>query len=200
MSDPLLPAATIALRQDLQEGRDAVLWKLEGLSEYDVRRPLTPTGTNLLGLVKHLALVEVGYFSVPFGRPVGLAHPWFSDDAEDNVDMWATGDESREEIVAGYRRAWAQVDATIAELPIDAAGRVPWWGPDGGAEVTLHRVLVHVIGETHRHAGHADIVRELIDGSVGNQWVGDNLPERDQDWWREYRARVETAAREASGR
>jgi hypothetical protein len=181
----------------LQEGRDVVLLKMEGLSEYDVRRPLTPTGTNLLGLAKHLALVEVGYFSVPFGRPVGRAHPWFSDDAEDNVDMWATAEESREDIVAGYRGAWAQVDATIDELPLDALGRVPWWGPDGGAEVTLHRVLVHVIAETHRHAGHADIVRELVDGSVGNQSVGDNLPERDEGWWREYRDRLERVAVEA---
>jgi hypothetical protein len=178
----------------LQEARDVVLLKIDGLPEYDVRRPLTPTGTNLLGLVKHLALVEVGYFSVPFGRPVGLAHPWFSDDTQDNDDMWATAEESREGVVAGYRRAWAQVDATIAELPIDAPGRVPWWGPDGGAEVTLHRVLVHVIGETHRHAGHADIVRELIDGSVGNQWVGDNLPDRDEAWWREYRDRLQRVA------
>jgi uncharacterized damage-inducible protein DinB len=185
------------LVQYLQEARDVVLLKIEGLSEYDVRRPLTPTGTNLLGLVKHLALVEVGYFTVPFGRPVGLAHPWFSDDTEDNVDMWATAQESRAEVVAGYRRAWAQVDATVQELAIDAVGRVPWWGPDGGAEVTLHRVLVHVIGETHRHAGHADIVRELIDGSVGNQWVGDNLPERDAVWWREYRERLESVASEA---
>ncbi len=190
----------VDLAQCLQEARDVVLLKLEGLGEYDARRPLTPTGTNLLGLVKHLALVEVGYFSVPFGRPVGRAHPWFSDDVEDNVDMWATAEESREDVVAGYRRAWAQVDATVAELPLDAVGRIPWWGPDGGAEVTLHRVLVHVIGETHRHACHADIVRELVDGSVGNQSVGDNLPDRDEDWWRAHRERLERAAREAAGR
>jgi hypothetical protein len=182
----------------LQEARDVVLLKIDGLSEYDVRRPLTPTGTNLLGLVKHLALVEVGYFSVPFGRPVGLAHPWFTEGVEDNVDMWARADESRADVVAGYRAAWARTDAVVAELPLDAVGRVPWWG-DGGAEVTLHRVLVHVIGETHRHAGHADIVRELIDGSVGNQWVGDNLPDRDGEWWQQYRERVDSAAREAAG-
>ncbi|TFV51595.1 DinB family protein [Blastococcus sp. TF02A-35] len=186
------------LRDYLQEGRDVVLLKAEGLSEYDVRRPLTPTGTNVLGVVKHLALVEVGYFSVPFGRPVGLAHPWFSDDAEDNVDMWATAQESREEVLDGYRRAWARTDAAVAELPIDAVGRVPWWGPAGGTEVTLHRVLVHVIAETHRHAGHVDIVRELVDGVVGNQSVGDNLPDRDPAWWREYRERVEQAARQAA--
>lgn len=183
----------------LQEARNVVLPKVDGLSEYDARRPLTPTGTNLLGLVKHLGLVEVGYFGVPFGRPVGLAHPWFSDDAEDNADMWATADEPRADVLEGYRHAWGQVDATIQELPLDTVGRVPWWGPDGGAEVTLHRVLVHVIGETHRHAGHADIVRELIDGWVGNQWVGDNLPERDGEWWRAYRDRLERAAGDAGG-
>jgi hypothetical protein len=192
-------AAKADLVTYLQEARDVVLLKLEGLSEYDARRPLTPTGTNLLGLVKHLALVEVGYFSVPFGRPVGLEHPWFSDEADDNVDMWATAGESREAVVAGYRRAWVQVDATVQELPLGTVGRVPWWGPEGGAEVTLHRVLVHVIGETHRHAGHADIVRELVDGSVGYQAVGDNLPERDEGWWRGHRERLEWTAREAAG-
>jgi uncharacterized damage-inducible protein DinB len=197
VTDPHGFAADLATY--LQEARDVVLLKLEGLSEYDVRRPLTPTGTNLLGLVKHLALVEVAYSTVPFGRPVGMAHPWFSDEeAEDNVDMWATADESREEVVAGYRRAWDLADALVRELPLDAVGRIPWWG-DGGRDVTLHRVLVHVIGETHRHAGHADIVRELVDGSVGNQGVGDNLPDRDERWWREYRDRLQRVAEERRG-
>ena len=92
------------------------------------------------------------------------------------------------------------MNATVQELPLDTVGRVPWWGPDGGAEVTLHRVLVHVIGESHRHAGHAAIVRELVDGSVGNQ-VGDNLPDRDEAWWQEYRERLEAeATRAAAGR
>jgi uncharacterized damage-inducible protein DinB len=192
--------ARVGLAHYLQEARDVVLLKIEGLSEYDVRRPMTATGTNLLGLVKHLAVVERGYFSVPFGRRVGGPHPWFDDGGEVNDDMWATAEESREDVVAGYRDAWTFVDAVVGDLPLDTVGRVPWWGPDGGTEVTLHRVLLHVIGETHRHAGHADIVRELIDGSVGNQWAGDNLPERDQDWWRQYRARLETAARQASAR
>ncbi|RBY98083.1 hypothetical protein DQ237_00310 [Blastococcus sp. TF02-8] len=187
------------LRTYLQEGRDVLVLKAEGLSEYDVRRPLTPTGTNVLGVIKHLALVEVGYTSVPFGRPVGPAHPWFDPEAEDNVDMWARPEESRQQVLDGYRRAWAATDAALAELPVDAVGRVPWWGAEGGTEVTLHRVLVHVIAETHRHAGQIDIVRELIDGSVGNQSVGDDLPEHDEAWWRAYRDRVEDAARQAGG-
>ena len=67
-----------------------MLWKLDGLSEYDIRRPLTPTGTNLLGLVKHLASVELGYFGEVFGRPSDIPLPWFEENAEPNADLWAT--------------------------------------------------------------------------------------------------------------
>jgi uncharacterized damage-inducible protein DinB len=169
------------------------------LTEYDVRRPLTPTGTNLLGLVKHVAFVEMGYFGVVFGRPIDEVQPWLEDDAELNADLWAAAAESRAEIVAMYHRAWAHADATIEALPLDAVGQVPWWHPDR-REVSLHRVLVHVIAETHRHAGHADIVRELIDGAAGLRADNDNLPPADQEWWRSYRERVERAAREAGGR
>ena len=68
----------------LQRAREVLLWKLEGLSEYDIRRPLTPTGTNLLGIVKHVAGVELEYFGPVFGRPTGLSLPWASEDAEPN--------------------------------------------------------------------------------------------------------------------
>jgi uncharacterized damage-inducible protein DinB len=186
----------VDLHRYLQAARDALLWKLDGLSEYDIRRPLTPTGTNLLGLVKHVASVEYGYFGDTFGRPSGEPLPWFEDDAEPNADMWATPDESRDQIVALYRRAWAHSDATIDALPLDAVGHVPWW-PEKRREVTLHRVLVHMIAETHRHAGHADIVRELIDGVVGLRADNDNMASGDAAWWESYRSRLEQAAREA---
>ncbi|MDQ2847851.1 MAG: DinB family protein [Actinomycetota bacterium] len=182
------------LQQYLQAGRDALLWKLEGLTEYDVRRPLTPTGTNLLGLVKHLASIELGYFGDTFGRPSPDPLPWFADDAEPNADMWATADESREQIVGLYQRAWAHSDATIAALSLDALGTVPWW-PAGKNEVTLHRILIHLIAETDRHAGHADIVRELIDGSAGLRDGNDNLAPGDGDWWKNYRNRLEQVAK-----
>ena len=169
-----------------------------GRSEYDVRRPLTPTGTNLLGLVKHLAYVEMGYFGATFGRPVPEAQPWIDDEVEANADMWATAGESREDVLALYRRAWAVADATVEALPLDAVGEVPWWPPDR-RRVTLHRILVHVIAETQRHVGHADIVRELIDGAAGMRADNDNLPPADAAWWEGYRARVEQAAREAAG-
>jgi uncharacterized damage-inducible protein DinB len=155
------------LRRYLQISRDALLWKLEGLGEYDVRRPLVPTATNLLGLVKHVASVEAGYLGDTFGRPFPEPLPWLAPDAEPNADMWATPDESRSQITDLYRRVWAHSDATVDALPLDATGRVPWWPPERN-EVTLHRVLVHMIAETNRHAGHADILRELIDGRTGD--------------------------------
>jgi uncharacterized damage-inducible protein DinB len=180
----------------LRVAREALLWKLDGLSEYDVRRPLVRSGTNLLGLVKHLASVELGYFGDCLGRPSGEPLPWYDDDAEPNADMWATGDESRDDIVALYRRAWAHTDATIDALDLDAVGQVPWWG-DG--EVTLHRLLVHMVAETNRHAGHADILREEIDAAVGYRAGIDNLPAVEADWWSAYHDHLEAVAREAAG-
>lgn len=183
------------LHHYLQAARDALLWKLDGLGEYDVRRPMTPTGTNLLGLVKHLASVELGYFGDTFGRPSDEPMPWFEPDAEPNADMWATAEESREHIVEFYRRAWAHADATIDALPLDAVGQVPWW-PEERREVTLHRILVHMIAETHRHAGHADIVRELVDGTAGLRRDDDNLAPGDAGWWAGYRDRLERVAQQ----
>ena len=186
------------LHRYLKNAREALVWKLDGLSEYDARRPLTSTGTNLLGLVKHLALVEIGYFGDTFGRPFPDPPAWSEFDEEDpNADMWATPDQSREEIIGLYRRAWAHADATISELSLDAPGRVPWWGDRG--DVRLHLILIHMIAETARHAGHADIVRELIDGAAGLRDGNDNLPDGDKAWWESHHAKVEAGAREAAG-
>jgi len=183
------------LHRYLRYAREAMLWKLDGLSEYDIRRPMTPTGTNLLGLVKHLAGVELGYFGDTFGRPFGEPLPWIEDGSAPNADMWAAADETRDQIVGLYRRVWVHSDATIGAPALDATGRVPWW-PDDRSEVTLHRILVHVTAETDRHAGHADIVRELIDGAVGLRDGNSNMPPGDQAWWQDYRRRLEVAARE----
>ena len=185
------------LHRYLQAAREALLWKLDGLADYDIRRPLTPTGTNLLGLVKHVASVELGYFGSTFGRPSSEPMPWLAEGAEPNADMWATAGESREQIVGLYHRAWAHSDATIGALALDAAGHVPWWPADKN-EVTLHRILVHVIAETDRHAGHADIIRELIDGAAGLRQDNASMAPGDQAWWENYRSRLERVAREAS--
>ncbi|MCF1599003.1 DinB family protein [Streptomyces muensis] len=198
----MAPDPKADLLRYLQDARDALVWKLDGLSEYDVRRPLTPTGTNLLGLVKHVAGVELGYFGDTFGRPFFTEGPpppwWYTEDAEPNAEMWATAEESREEIVGLYRRAWKHAGETIAALPLDATGHVPWW-PEERREVTLHHLMVRVIADSQRHAGHADIVRELIDGSVGYGKGKSDLPQGDRAWWESYRSRLERAAREADG-
>jgi uncharacterized damage-inducible protein DinB len=182
------------LHRYLQQARDAILWKLDGLSEYDIRRPLVPTATNLLGVVKHLTGVEFVYFGTTFGRPSADELPWSEDDPMS--DMYAAAGESRDQITGLYKKAWAHSDVTIEALPLNAPGRVPHWRGERG-EVTLHRIMVHVIADSHRHAGHADIVRELIDGAVGLRQDSDNMPPGGQEWWRDYRDRVERAAREA---
>ncbi|MBV6700866.1 DinB family protein [Kitasatospora aureofaciens] len=184
------------LRIYLQDARDALLWKLDGLSEYDLRRPLTATGTNLLGLVKHVTGAEALYFGDTFGRPFGEPTPlWITGDAEPNADLWARADETTADIVGRYRRVWAHADATIEALPLDAIGEMPF---GQRSKQTLHRVLVHMIAETHRHVGHADLVRELVDGTTGQRPDGTNTAPGDATWWAAHRARVEQAAREAA--
>jgi uncharacterized damage-inducible protein DinB len=182
------------LHRYLLAGREALLWKLEGLSEREVRRPVTPMGTNLLGVVKHVAGVEAGYLGDCFGRPFPEPLPWMAPDAEPNADMWAGPDETRASVLALFARTAAHGDATIEALPLDARGAVPWWAPET-REVTLHRILVHLISDVQRHAGHADVVRELIDGSAGLRADNDNLPD-DLDW-PAYVARLQRVADEA---
>lgn len=185
------------LHRYLRLRRAGLLAKLDGLGEYDVRRPMTPTGTNLLGLVKHVASVELGYFGDIFGRPSGRELPWFSDDAAPDADLWATADETREEIVELHHFSAAHSDATIEALPLDAQGEVPWW-PAERRVVTLHQMLVHMCVETAQHLGHADILRELIDGATGTGPDDPNMTPRTAQEWAAHRARIEEAAQAAS--
>jgi uncharacterized damage-inducible protein DinB len=177
--------------------REALLAKLDGLSERDVRWPMTPTGTNLLGLVKHVASIELGYFGEVFERPSDIPLPWFDNDAEINADMWATAEESRDEIVTLYQRAAAHADATIEALALDSPGRVPWWPPER-EQVTLQQIIVHVTAEIARHAGHSDILRELTDGNAGDN--DGNVPDQTAQEWASYRLRLEEAAAQAAQR
>jgi hypothetical protein len=179
------------LHSYLRGARETLVWKLDGLDEYDIRRPMTPTGTNLLGLVKHSTATHLGYLGEVFGRSGPASGMRYSGDAGPAAEFWATPDESRDDIISAYRDAWGVSDATISDLALDAIGHVPWWGD---APVTLHHVLVHVIADTQRHAGHADIVRELIDGSVGMLKSADNLHIRDPADHQRFRDQVEAAA------
>jgi hypothetical protein len=182
------------LHGDLRWIRAAMVWKLDGLSEYDTRRPLTFTGTNLLGLIKHLATWEARYFGEAFGRPFPGPVPRWDDEAARGADLWAAPDETRSEIIDFYRRVWTHSDATINALDIDAPGHVPWWPRP---EVKLFNVLVHVLTETNRHAGHADILRERLDGKLGAA-AGYTVPrESDVAFWEQRRATIERAAQVA---
>lgn len=178
----------------LKHEREAVLYKRDGLSEYDVRRPLTVTGTNLLGLVKHLATWEARYLGEVFDRPFPEPLPRWDIEAERLSDMWATEHESRSDVVDRYRRVWDHSDATVDALTLDATGRVAWWQD---AEVPLFNILVHMLAETSRHAGHADILREELDGAVGTDAEAMAERERGPDFWTQRREEIEAAARSA---
>lgn len=181
------------LHKYLEEARGALLWKLEGLSEYDLRRPLVPTGTNLLGLVKHVSNTEAGYFGDVFGRPCpDEQYPWAvqADIEDQNIDMYAAADETSQQVLERYRLVREHADATIEALALDATGTVPWWR-EGHQTVTLHRILIHMIAEINRHLGHADILREQLDGAAGHRAANDNLPDTD---WDAYRNRLESIA------
>jgi hypothetical protein len=176
------------LHTHLKLHRDALLWKLEGLPESELRRPMTGTGTNLLGLVKHLTGVEGAYFCDAFGKPrPPLA--WETDEGValgDMGDMYARLDESADELIASYRAATAAADRAIGELDLETTGRHHL-----GITVSLRWMLLTVLLDTARHAGHADIVREQIDGTAGHmrEWTG-VAPTDDVEYCDTYLARV----------
>jgi hypothetical protein len=184
------------LHDKLRAVREALVWKLDGLSEYDIRRPLTSTGTNLLGLVKHNAISDSRYFGEVFDRPFPESLPRWDDWAAHGTDHWVTARETRAEIVDLYRRVWSHSDATIEMLDLDSRGYVPWWQE----EVSLFNVMVHRLSDATRHAGHADILREGLDGAVGVDAQSPPLHGRDSSFWEDRRAVIERAARAADRR
>ncbi|GAA1764619.1 DinB family protein [Luedemannella helvata] len=180
------------LHRQLRRVREALVWKLDGLGEYDIRRPLTATGTNLLGLVKHTAYSEARYLGEVFGRPFPGPVPRWNDPGAWENEHWATEHETRADLLDLYRSVGEHADATINALPIDAPGHVPWWpSPD----VKLFNVMVHLLNEATRHAGHADILREQLDGRTGT--TADDERPADAVAREAYRARIEQAARAA---
>ncbi len=191
MTDPLnVPGLASDLHHYLQLARDGVVGSLDGLDDYQMRRPMTPTGTSLLGLVKHLVGIELGYLGVCVGRPSSIRLPWVEDKSVwDSADMWATADESREYLVDLYRQAWRHSDESIALLSLDDPANVSWW-PEERRETSFGSLLVRVLAETAQHAGHADIIRESLDGRAGR----DHAEIGNEGWWTAYVARVQEAA------
>jgi hypothetical protein len=177
------------LHAKLRESRALLLSKLDGLSEYDLRRPLVPSGTNLLGLVKHLAGIEYVYLTTSLGRQKPETLAWEEDGSVwDGADMWALPSETSEYLIGLYQRACASGDETIAALDLSAPAEVPHW-PKERNKSTLGVLLIRMVDETAHHAGHADVVRELIDGQGGSD--SDML---DEAGWKSYTAKIEEAA------
>jgi uncharacterized damage-inducible protein DinB len=178
-----LSDAKTALHEYLRENREDLIWKLDGLSEREVRLPRTATGNNLLGALKHCLNVEAGYFGPTFGRefptPDELV-PMTAFDEDPQADWYAREDETKDGLIDLYRRVGAFADQTIDQLPLDAPGQVPWWRP-GRQDVTLQRIIIHVTCDLARHAGHADIMREQHDTAVGLRRNNSNIPD-DYDW------------------
>ncbi|WP_286930399.1 MULTISPECIES: DinB family protein [Aeromicrobium] len=174
----------------LQRGHRAVLRAVHGVDEYDARRPLTPTGTNLLGLVKHLAIVELEYVASCAGFRSDLGTPWETTTGEeDNSDLWLTADESAQSVVDLYVAVGDHTARACAELPEDAPAKVPWWSePD----TSFDYLLVHMVSETAQHAGHLEILREGLDGQ-GDAW-DESRSERDAAWWAALNERITAAA------
>ena len=189
-----MPDLKEELHRKLRASRAVMVSKLGDLTEYDRRRPMTPTGTNLLGLVKHLAGLEYAYLGESFGYPAPEAMSWFEDGSIwQGADMWAKPDETSEYITSLYRRACAHADGVIAALDLAAPGSVPHW-PEDSRDTTLGVLLIRMVAETAQHAGHADIIRELIDGKGGPD-QGDF----DAATWLDYVGQVQTAAHAFAG-
>ncbi|MER7588893.1 DinB family protein [Micromonospora sp. NPDC127501] len=178
-----LSDAKAALHDYLRGNREDLIWKLDGLSEREVRLPRTATGNNLLGVVKHCLNVEAGYFGPTFGRefptPDELV-PLTAFDEDPQADWYARADETKDGLIDLYRRVGAFADQTIDQLPLDAPGQVPWWRP-GRQDVTLQRIIIHVTCDLARHAGHADIMREQHDTAIGLRRNNSVIPD-DYDW------------------
>jgi hypothetical protein len=178
------------LQHYLQQARESVVRTLEGLSEYDVRRPLVPSGTNLLGIVKHLIGIELSYLSTCVGRTPPMTLPWVEDGSIwESADMWATADESRDHLLDLYRAVWQLSDASLAELGLDAPGHVSWWSA-GERDTTFGHLVVRVLEDTAQHAGQCDVIREMIDGRTGS----DATDIGNEEWWTAYVAKIQAAA------
>jgi uncharacterized damage-inducible protein DinB len=157
---PLFGEEKESLVVSLERHREVVRWKTAGLTDEQLRQPLTPSGLTLLGLVKHLAAMEYGWFCVTFDRKT---EPLPLDENDVNADLRIEPGETTAGIFAFYDRACDAADAVIEELPLDATGTA-WFGET----VSMRWVLIHMLEEVARHAGHVDVMREQLDGLVGD--------------------------------
>ncbi|MFI7059936.1 DinB family protein [Kribbella sp. NPDC050124] len=150
-----------SLTQQLDFHRATLLRKLEGLDGEQLRRPMTASGLSLLGLVKHLAETEHGWFLRIYGG--SLEPDLFSTGNDPDADFRVGPDETADALVGQYLLTCERARAVVAAGGLDDVVTTP-----SGAEANLRAILVHMIQETARHNGHADIIREAIDGATGH--------------------------------
>jgi uncharacterized damage-inducible protein DinB len=145
----------------LDRYRETMLWKLDGLTTEQASARLVPSATTLLGIVKHLAYVERGWFPTYFaGGPVN--YPWPEDEPDQDIDFRVSATDTIESISALYQQEIARSREIVAGASLDDLSKEQDRGPR-----SLRWIMVHMIEETARHAGHADILRELTDGAIG---------------------------------
>jgi uncharacterized damage-inducible protein DinB len=146
----------------LDRYRETMVWKLDGLSKEQASKQLVPSASTLLGLVKHLAYVERWWFQMNFaGEPV--LFPWPEDEPDQDIDFRVVPTDTIESISALYEQECARSREIVAGASVDDLGK-------GFGDVeprSLRWILIHMIEETARHAGHMDILRELTDGAIG---------------------------------
>ncbi|PQZ88172.1 hypothetical protein CQ018_17150 [Arthrobacter sp. MYb227] len=182
------------LHSYLTASREAVLWKAEALSDYHLSRPLVPSGSNILGIIQHLACVEFGYFVECFGQQANEPLLTQIDGSDDmDADMWVPTHIPTDEILQFYRRAISRANENILALDLDAPATVSWWAEEK-RNTTLGRLLIHMNVETARHAGQMDIIRELVDGSIGDRKISPNLPPHDSQGWVTLLQKIQKAA------
>jgi uncharacterized damage-inducible protein DinB len=157
---PLTGEEKESLRTALQRHRDAAVWKLRGLDDEQLRRPMTPSGMTMLGLTKHMAWVQMGWFRGTFGYPVDTFE---FDPADPDKEFRVEPGETTAEVIAFFERSATGSDQVLDDLGLEARGTA-WTGQT----VTLRWVLIHLVEEFARHTGHLDIMRELIDGATGD--------------------------------
>jgi hypothetical protein len=170
---PVAGDETSTLLGSLERQRATLAWKCGGLDATGLRATLAPSSITLGGLLKHLALVEADYFS---GRLLGAPGPPWNTvdwDADPDWDWHSAAEDSPEQLFALWQDAVARSRSLVAEAladgGLDQLARVTW--PDGRAP-SLRRILIDLIEEYARHVGHADLLRESVDGLVGEDPPG----------------------------
>ena len=144
----------------LDRYRETTLWKLDGLSTEQASRRLVPSATTLLGVVKHLAYVEMGWFRGNFAGE-DPPYPWPESETDPDPDFRIEPDDTVESVSALYQEQIARSRAIVAAASLDDVSK------DKDRPRSLRWIMMHMIEETARHAGHADILRELTDGAIG---------------------------------